>query len=387
MTSIGLICAGVNSEAFTLKLCQTCHDFQAQNKIVFVGVHPSSDNATSTVTKLQNLKIRAATVERQNTDTTDIYALATLFQAFNDITVRVPDLIVLVLDEEFITEPDLITQSWQTIRTFSENYYETHKTEVIAVYFTPEDRYTNALDQIKTLSAMDRKSAVSKPLAHMLMISERASLWEKFGNGYRDMLARQLAILLISEAPSTVTVPFRQQIRRIATPFVGMALDEFETARTSIWPVVGQGQLPQQVVKDISRSLVEAVVNLLNMAKPQASFDTISPEARRNGRAMLAINIFIPPLRDKDRTALDSAVGSALSDCGIDAQGRVVMAQRQQHIGAQPLKVISCSLLELVKENAFLKRVPVINRLPVLQNREKRCQILILFGIEDSYLP
>src|SRR5690242_7107133 len=119
MTSYGVVCAGPSSEVFTAALCQTCHDYQAQKNVVLVGVHPGSGNAKNTVDKLKSLGFRAATAERQNATVADVVALTTLLDMFNGITVPIPDLVMLILDEEFMTDPmnpDLIAQSWQTIR-------------------------------------------------------------------------------------------------------------------------------------------------------------------------------------------------------------------------------------------------------------------------------
>jgi hypothetical protein len=305
---------------------------------------------------------------------------------FNGITVPIPDLIMLILDEEFMTDPmnpDLIAQSWQTIRTFKDNH---PLTEIIAVYFTRRNRYNTALDQMKDLFPKGRNTAFGAPLAHMLLIGESASLREKFANEYRQILAHHLAILLVAEATPTFSVSFRQQIQRIKTPFVGMALDEIAVPPTWAWAAALQGGLPQKSVKEFSLSLVNAIVDVLNRSTPQTSFDEIGPAARKGANEMLAINIFTPPIPEQDRIALDSAVQGALYIYSVDGQG-IVVKRQQPHVGAPTFDPISCSIVELVKANALLSHIPVIDRLSFLQSREKSSQILVFFGVEGSHTP
>jgi hypothetical protein len=384
MASFGLICAGASSEAFTRELCQTCHDHYAQDIVLLVGVHPSSGTAKETVTMLRNIGINAVTVERQNTAVTDIFALTTLLLAFNDINVPIPDLLILVLDEQYIADPDLITQSWQVVSDFQKN---SHRTEIVVVYFTPGNRYTNRLDQIKGL--LPQSGVSNAPLVRALLISESASLRTRFGNGYRRILARHLAILLVSETSSTVSVSFLQQMHRIKTPFIGFALDEVETPQIGEWATTLRGRLAQNAVKDIAQSLIAALVALLNMNPPQTSFDEIRPGARKNAAAMLAVNIFAPLLPRDDRAALDNEVISMLDAFGVDAQGMVAPKAHYQQSPAtiQDIQVFPCSFWELVKANSVLNRIPAADRLVSLQSHEQRCQVLVFFGIEAPHTP
>ena len=380
----GILTAGAVSKDFLMEFCKTCAARGAQDQVILAGVHPRVEDAAEVARHIEHdFGIRAIAVEKRNRQEPDFVGLRNLLSCFNDITVSIPNLMVLVLDPQFTIDPAVAEQWCRAVSAFRN---ENPSAQVFVVCFIQKRHgYIQGLAVVKRmLEAQQRgaQSAVGGPIAHVLLVADSAELNDVARKNYKTLLARQLATLLVAKSSSSYSVSFQDQLEQFDVPLLGLALDRVDAPEG--WSAAGAlpAKLSEENRKNLSLSLVGAMVDLLNMKAQLRSFGDISPAARQHGGSRLAINTFTPVMEDDSRNRLQVDVELALNNCyTVDPAGKVVESD-PNHLSPS-LLTISCNVVELATTNALAHHLPLVNRVPFLLGGGRDFQTLILYGIED----
>jgi hypothetical protein len=226
------------------------------------------------------------------------------------------------------------------------------------------------------------ESAISAPIAHVLLVADSAELNDVARKNYKILLARQLATLLVAKTSSSYSVSIQDQLEQFDVPLLGLALDRVDVPEG--WSAAGAlpAKLSEENRKDLSLSLTSAMVDLLNMKAQLRSFGEISPAARQHGETRLAINIFTPVMEGDSRDRLQVDVELALNNWyTVDHAGKVV--ESDPNHPSPSLLTISCNVVELATTKALAHHIPLVNKSPFFLGGGRDFQTLILYGIED----